>query len=292
MIDLTLLIYLYNLYLGNYYNEELNFNNNVKYKYNYIKILYKYNIINNLIMNSDIINKNKPNLTDHVYLQNIINKKIQPINIIKPTIISKIIDKLKINFSNFIENNLFLIFIIIIIICLLIYRYFQYQIIKNKINNELLQSYDNKIEYNKNEYNKNEYNKNEYNKDEYNKNEYNNNEYNKIESNKIESNNIESNKIESNKIESNKIESNKIKSNKIETNQLGRKKKKVKININSELEQHNNNIPDLLFNTNDRSFNIPTNDLTVINSSSYAPHNLRNLNTLHTFNNNQNYNLI
>jgi hypothetical protein len=208
-------------------------------------------------MNSDIINKNKPKLTDFVYLQNIINKKIQPIDIIKPTIISKIIDKLKINFSNFIENNLFLIFIIIIIICLLIYRYFQYQIIKNKINNKLLQSYDNKIE-----------------------------------SNKIESNKIEYNKIESNKIKSNKIESNKIKSNINQSNQLGRKKKKVKININSELEQNNNNIPDLLFNTNDRSFNIPTNDLTIINSSSYAPHNLKNLNTFHSFNNNQNYNLI
>ena len=97
-----------------------------------IIIFYKYNIIINLIMDFDSIKKDKPRLTDYIYLQKVIDSKKPEIIIpAEPTLIDKVYDKCKNSFFQFIEKNLFIIFIVIIIFCLLIYRYYQYQTIKN-----------------------------------------------------------------------------------------------------------------------------------------------------------------
>lgn len=84
-------------------------------------------------MDFDTIKKNKPNLTDYKFLQKIIENKKQEIIIYEPTLIDKMCDKIKNSFYLFIENNIFILSIIMFIIILLIYRYFQYQNIKNKI---------------------------------------------------------------------------------------------------------------------------------------------------------------
>ena len=84
-------------------------------------------------MDFDTIKKNKPKLTDYKFLQKIIENKKQEIIIYEPTLIDKMCDKIKNSFYLFIENNIFILSIIMFIIILLIYRYFQYQNIKNKI---------------------------------------------------------------------------------------------------------------------------------------------------------------
>jgi len=105
-------------------------------------------------MDFDIVKKNKPKLINDDILEKVIlNKK----NIIdtkyEPTLLDKILNRIKNYLYETIEQNIFIIIFIIIIIILLIYRYYQYKMIKQNIHNIQLttekplipESFNNKI---------------------------------------------------------------------------------------------------------------------------------------------------
>ncbi len=105
-------------------------------------------------MDFDIVKKNKPKLINEDILEKVIlNKK----NIIdtkyEPTLLDKILNRIKNYLYETIEHNIFIIIFIIIIIILLIYRYYQYKMIKQNIHNIQLttvkplipESFNNKI---------------------------------------------------------------------------------------------------------------------------------------------------
>lgn len=87
-------------------------------------------------MDFDIIKKNKPKLINDDILEKVIlNKK----NIIdtkyEPSLLDKILNRIKNYLYDTIEQNIFKIIFIIIILILLIYRYYQYKTIKQNIQN-------------------------------------------------------------------------------------------------------------------------------------------------------------
>lgn len=85
-------------------------------------------------MSFNLAKKNRPQLTDYSYLQKIIeNKKVEE-TIVEPSLFTKIYEKIKANFYKFIEDNIFYTFILVCIICFLIYRYLGYQTRKNNNN--------------------------------------------------------------------------------------------------------------------------------------------------------------
>lgn len=96
-------------------------------------------------------NKTRPRLTDIDYLNQIKNSRVSDTIPSEPSLFDKIISKMKTNITNFIESNIYIITIIIFIIILLIYRYFQYKTIKEKISksqfNNTTESYIEQIDH-------------------------------------------------------------------------------------------------------------------------------------------------
>jgi len=239
-------------------------------------------------MDFDLIKKNKPQLTDYTYLQKVIESK-KPVvpEKTEPTLIAKIVEKTKSTFFDFIENNIFIIFIVFVIIFLLIYRYFQYKSIKNKLLAE--QPYYG-VNYESPYLNL-------YSRDEDHVSEH----FNQPENNFKESKPKKIRKIKKTK------KMKKVKTKEIDETQNNQKDVGTEIKFQNQYyqnnftypdnynEQHNECVPHLLNMTNDRSLTISNPDnmsnLQIINSSSYAPHNLHNLNELHPWRENQNYNL-
>lgn len=192
-------------------------------------------------MEFESIKKNKPKLTDYAYLQKIVEiKNSQTPVIIEPTLIEKIIKKIKNNIYTFIENNLFAIIIAFIIVCFLIYRFIIYRSIKNA--KPVKKSY------------------------------------------------VEMDCIPMNINTSIKLEKESEKESEKKQKKKHNKKYKNKLSIIHENETPNEQ--DLLNITNDRSLTGDTKNLQIINSSSYAPYNLRDLGGLYSWNQNNNFNLL
>jgi hypothetical protein len=197
--------------------------------------------------------KNKPRLTDPIYLQKVIENKKPIIQIVdEPTLIDKIMNKLKLSLYDFIENNLYIIIALIVFIVLLIYRYYQYQHIKNNLN------YNNSAYYGVN---------------------YTSPYINNYTSDDINEHFNESDNI---KTQTKKLIKQKNKNKKVFDTNIDHSKIKSKNSNIDNNEQHDNSVPDLLNIINDRSVITNNNhNLSLINSSSYAPYNLINVGDYH-----------
>jgi hypothetical protein len=226
-------------------------------------------------MSFNLAKKNRPQLTDYNFLQKIVeNKKVEE-KIVEQSLFGKIYEKIQSNFYKFIEDNIFYTFIFVCIICFLIYRYLQYQTRKSNDNtydsivmdehfqlsikrasdditdddnNKILQKDLKKILKKKLKRRLKKHNKNRENKND----------------------DIYTIQEGTEKSESNK-----------ENTCVGHmlvNHQDIPENIMYD-EQHIKQIPELLKVTKDRDLNTININHTLINSSSYAPYNLQNLNT-------------
>ena len=254
-------------------------------------------------MDFDLIKKNRPNLTDHTFLQKIIeNKKVPiPVESIEPSLIQKIYTKTKNGLYNWVENNIVIICVICFIIALLIYRYYHYQSIKNQLLND--QSY---YGYNYQSPYLNQYmpeiTEEHFDTDLIEPKEPSINiiskSINNIGRKKKKTRNVQFKSNQQNQNQSNQSNQNQSnQSNQTQNNQQNQTNTNPNYNLipNKYIlndtsmhiynQQHDECVPKLLNLTNDRMLttNTNANNLNIINSSSYAPYNLRDLNEFHPF---------
>jgi hypothetical protein len=257
-------------------------------------------------MEFDSIKKNKPQLTDYTYLQKVIESK-KPVIVepIEPTLIDKVCDKVKSSFYCFVENNIFIIFLFVIMVSLLIYRYYQYQSIKNKllaeqayygINYESpylkLYSRDKENLQNTEHFDQSEdIGRKKKDKDRKKDKKIKNKKKDKHNNQQTNYDNQQNTQYDQQVVHNNPNESS-------DTN-LQYQTQYYQNNPaypDSYNKQHNECIPHLLNMTNDRSLTVNSNpnmsNLEIINSAAYAPHNLHNLNEFHPWKQNQNYTLV
>lgn len=228
-------------------------------------------------MSFNLAKKNRPQLTDYNYLQKIVeNKKVEE-TIVEPSLFGKIYEKIKSNFYKFIEDNIFYTFIFVCIICFLIYRYLQYQTRKNTNNIQDSIIMD---------------------------------EHFQLSIKRVSDNNSDDNNRLEKKLK-NKLKRKQKKVRKLEVKQKYKetnddiytiheeteKSNSCKDNIIGDIrdigntnnqnipenmiydEQHIKQIPELLKATKDRELKVINTHHSLINSSSYIPYNLQNLNT-------------
>jgi hypothetical protein len=274
-------------------------------------------------MDFDLIKKNRPNLTDHSFLQKIIeNKKVPtPLEPTEPTLIQKTYLKLKNGLYNWVENNMFIIFVVCFIIALLIYRYFQYQSLKNKlINEEPYYGYNYKSPY-LDQYMPeiSEITEEHFDTDLVSPKEQSINivkkpiktqnmalgrkkkKYRNVQINTTVDQTIPNNVLNPNQTNHNQTNHNQTNHNQTNHNMPNPNQTNSNLNINPDQnnsymlndpsmylynQQHNECVSRLLNLTNDRMLttNNNSNNLNIINSSSYAPYNLKGLNDFHPFN--------
>ena len=229
-------------------------------------------------MYSETGKSNKPCLTDRIYLQKIIaDKKMidrvqiqaQSGQITEPTFIDKLIDKIKSNIYLFVENNIFIIILLIFVICFLIYRYLN----RSKNSDEYISEHYYGADYSSPFLNK-------YNEDEI-KNEH--------------SEHLGRKKLKKNKLSLEHIpeDPEQYQEQYQEQDQeQGQEQYQNQEQIQDQNDiQHEQTVPELLKITNDRNLTYDNINLSLINSSSYAPFNLKTLTNLYPWNNTQDYKL-